>query len=50
MVNCIIKELEKRSEYLGNSRLDSIYFGGGTPSIIETKYIYKILNQIEKKI
>lgn len=31
-VNALIKEMELRKEYIGNETLETLYFGGGTPS------------------
>ena len=32
MVNSICKELSIQKEYIGNETIDTIYFGGGTPT------------------
>ena len=37
MISCIKKELISRKNYLKSSSVKTIYFGGGTPSIL-TKY------------
>lgn len=42
MVYSICKELENRKHYLNNESIDSIYFGGGTPSILTAKDLKKI--------
>ncbi|OYT11038.1 MAG: hypothetical protein B6I18_05985 [Bacteroidetes bacterium 4572_112] len=34
LINSIILELQIRKKYLNNSTLETIYFGGGTPSIL----------------
>jgi oxygen-independent coproporphyrinogen-3 oxidase len=44
----ILKEIEIRSNEI-KSPLESIYFGGGSPSILEPKFIEKILNKIFKQ-
>ncbi len=44
MVDCICAEIKMQSRYLNNEVLDTIYFGGGTPSILTSKQILKILN------
>ncbi|MAR22034.1 MAG: coproporphyrinogen III oxidase [Flavobacteriales bacterium] len=46
MINCIIKELVRRKKYVKTSRINTIYFGGGTPSILTEKEIKKILSTI----
>lgn len=48
MAAMICRELELRSEYLQNKNVETIYFGGGTPSLLPPKLIEKILNQISK--
>lgn len=42
----IISELQQRKNYLAGQKVETIYFGGGTPSIFETKDIEKILDAI----
>lgn len=48
IVECLKKEIESRANYLHNKKIKSIYFGGGTPSILESKDINSILNYIYK--
>ncbi|MCP3660056.1 MAG: radical SAM family heme chaperone HemW [Bacteroidetes bacterium] len=47
MVNCLVREIEIRKAYL-NTEINSIYFGGGTPSILSQSHINSILNTIYK--
>lgn len=42
-VDALKKELIARNQYLGNEKVRTIYFGGGTPSLLPTKYIDEIL-------
>ena len=42
----MILELELRKSYLKNKKIDTIYFGGGTPSILERNEISSILKKI----
>ena len=42
-VDALKKELIARNQYLGNEKVKTIYFGGGTPSLLPTKYIDEIL-------
>lgn len=46
LIKSIIKEIELRKNYLKNLSINTVYFGGGTPSVLEKKEIKKILNQI----
>lgn len=48
VVGAIINEVQQRKNYLEGQNLETIYFGGGTPSIIETLEIRKILTAIFK--
>ena len=45
-VNILLKELEQRKDYLGNQPVNTIYFGGGTPSLLTTGEIVRITNRI----
>jgi len=47
MVDAICKELILRSDFLNGKTIETIYFGGGTPSILKIEEIEKILNQIK---
>ncbi len=46
MLNSILKELDQRNQYLDNETIETIYFGGGTPSFVEASFIEQILNKI----
>lgn len=46
MVDSIIKELSIQKTYLENQPVDTIYFGGGTPSILDAKEIDSILDAV----
>jgi oxygen-independent coproporphyrinogen-3 oxidase len=43
MVQAMLKELELQKSYLGEASLETIYFGGGTPSILDAKQLDLIL-------
>ncbi len=45
---CVYKEMSMRQDELKNKTFDTVYFGGGTPSIIDEKYILGCMNQIKK--
>lgn len=46
VVEATIKELKLRKEYLGCEEVETIYFGGGTPSLLSAHHLEKILNTI----
>ena len=48
IVNTLIKEIQIRQDYLVNKEIQSIYFGGGTPSLLSVNEIHLILNEIYK--
>ena len=43
---CLYKELKARSATLSDKVVSTIYFGGGTPSFVDAKYIYGTLKLI----
>lgn len=47
MIEALLSELKLRKDYLGDENIETIYFGGGTPSLLEPKEIEKIINQIQ---
>ena len=46
IIEAICKEIELRKNYLVNKTLDSIYFGGGTPSLLGVMDLEKIFEAI----
>ena len=42
-VDALKREILFRKQYLGNEKVKTIYFGGGTPSLLPVKYIGEIL-------
>ncbi len=44
---CLYKEIKGRAESLSNYVFDTVYFGGGTPSFVDAKYIVGALKQIK---
>lgn len=48
MVHAMIKEMEFRRDYLEDKSLQSIYFGGGTPSILDDELLADIFKSIHR--
>ena len=46
MLKSIKKEIEMRQSYLNDANISSIYFGGGTPSVLKKKEIKSIISTI----
>lgn len=42
----LVSELEQQQDYLNNQKIETIYFGGGTPSLLEVADIEAILNAV----
>lgn len=47
LISCMQKELVLRKNELQNETIETIYFGGGTPSLLTTKEIQSILKTIQ---
>lgn len=39
LISCLVKEIELRKQELNNEIIETIYFGGGTPSMLSSKEI-----------
>lgn len=47
-VDSLIKEIESRSVEYADYKIETVYFGGGTPSLIESRHIQNILDAVRK--
>ena len=45
-VDCIVKEIKLNKGRLNNTTYDTIFFGGGTPSVLSENQLDKILNAL----
>lgn len=45
---CLYRETEGRAKTLQNKTFDTVYIGGGTPSIVDSKFIMGEIRQIKK--
>lgn len=46
MVEAICKEIELQRDYLKEEEINSIYFGGGTPSVLEENHLKSIFDSL----
>lgn len=46
-INAVCLEILQNSEILSEYNISTIYFGGGTPSFIDSKYIVKIMDTLK---
>lgn len=49
LINALVKEIELTKVYEDAETIETIYFGGGTPSIIDIEELKKILDTIRRK-
>jgi len=45
-VDALLKEMEARRDYIGRAPVETIYFGGGTPSLLTEEELGRILNKL----
>ncbi|MFM7585510.1 MAG: radical SAM protein, partial [Bacteroidota bacterium] len=50
MVDCLLMELKLVFPSLHGERIDSIYFGGGTPSLLSAVQVKKLIDAVAKTI
>lgn len=48
MVNAILMELKNRMGYLANQKINTIYFGGGTPSLLSSDEINRLIDGVHE--
>ena len=48
MIEAICKEITLQKDYLSTNQLTSVYFGGGTPSLLSKEDLQQIFNTIDK--
>ena len=46
---CLYRELEGRAKQVGDKIFDTVYIGGGTPSVVDAKFILGTIRQIKKQ-
>ena len=45
----LLKEIELRKKLIGSTGVDTIYFGGGTPSVLSSEHLWSIFNRISSE-
>jgi oxygen-independent coproporphyrinogen-3 oxidase len=45
-VPALLNEIEHRSDYLGDAAVGTVYFGGGTPSLLDPEELRRILDRL----
>jgi oxygen-independent coproporphyrinogen-3 oxidase len=46
-ITALLKEMEIRQDYIDGASVDTVYFGGGTPSLLEQAELQRILEQLQ---
>ncbi|WP_420580001.1 radical SAM family heme chaperone HemW [Reichenbachiella sp.] len=49
LIDAILKEIDLQKDYLKGEIVETIYFGGGTPSILSKQELDSILNRVSKE-
>ena len=47
-LEALLKEITLQKDYLGGERVETIYFGGGTPSLLEAEELLRIISTIRE--
>lgn len=48
MIEAMIREIELQKDYAFKETIETIYFGGGTPSLLQQQELFELLNTIAK--
>jgi oxygen-independent coproporphyrinogen-3 oxidase len=47
-IAALLKEMQLRKDYLGGETVETIYFGGGTPSLLDSRALDTILSELHR--
>ena len=50
LINAILSDLDNSKNYINNRKFISIYFGGGTPSLVSIKVIRRLINKLKNDL
>jgi oxygen-independent coproporphyrinogen-3 oxidase len=45
-IRSLLKEMALRRDYIGDEKVETVYFGGGTPSILETDDLLRVMDEL----
>jgi oxygen-independent coproporphyrinogen III oxidase len=48
LLQALLKELELQSKYLAGQSIETVYFGGGTPSLLSAEEVMRVFGQVER--
>jgi len=48
LIDALVLEIRQRKDFLGDQIINTIYFGGGTPSVVEVELLAKLIDIIHK--
>lgn len=48
MIKAIVKEMKMQKDFLGSEKVQTIYFGGGTPSVLDYKEVVSLFEGLYK--
>jgi oxygen-independent coproporphyrinogen-3 oxidase len=43
-ISALLKEMALRRDYIGDEKVETVYFGGGTPSLLETDDLLRVMD------
>src|ERR1700731_792977 len=47
-IPALLKEMDRRKDYIGSSTIATVYLGGGTPSLLEPAQLKAILDRLRE--
>ena len=45
-ITALLREMEARGDYLGDALMETVYFGGGTPSLLDVPDLVRIMDRL----